>query len=46
MPINSYVTAVRGDFFAKWLLGSSESGADILELQRERQATPSKRFKE
>lgn len=46
MPINSYVIAARGDFFARWLLGSSETGADILELQNLRQATPSKKFKE
>jgi len=46
MPINSYVIVARGDFFARWLLGSSETGADILELQNLRQATPSKKFKE
>jgi len=46
MPINSYVIARRGDFFAHWLLGDADTGADILELQRERQATPSKKFSE
>jgi len=46
MPINSYVIVARGDFFARWLLGTSESGADILELQNLRQATTSKKFKE
>jgi len=46
MPINTYVTWERGEFFAKWLLGSREAGADIEELQKLRQATPSKRFKE
>jgi dipeptidyl-peptidase-4 len=46
MPINSYVIMMRGDFFAHWLLGSSETGADVLELQRQKQATPSKKFKE
>jgi len=46
MPIASYVIVARGDFFARWLLGSSETGADILELQNQRQATPSKKFKE
>jgi dipeptidyl-peptidase 4 len=46
MPIQSYVVMARGDFFAKWLLGASETGADMLELQRERQATASKKFKE
>lgn len=46
MPINSYVIVARGDFFARWLLGSSETGADILELQNQKQATPSKKFKE
>ena len=46
MPIASYVDMARGDFFARWLLGSSDTGADILELQNQRQATPSKKFKE
>ncbi len=46
MPINSYVIMARGDFFAKWLLGASDDRADILELQREKLATPSKKFKE
>jgi hypothetical protein len=46
MPINSYVIARRGDFFAHWLLGDTDTGADILELQRGRQATPSKKFSE
>jgi dipeptidyl-peptidase 4 len=46
MPINSYVIMARGDFFARWLLGSSDSGADIIELQNQRQATPSKKLKE
>jgi len=46
MPINSYVIVARGDFFSKWLLGSSENGADVIELQRAKQATPSKKLKE
>jgi hypothetical protein len=46
MPIASYVDMARGDFFARWLLGSSDTGADIIELQNQRQATPSKKFKE
>jgi dipeptidyl-peptidase 4 len=46
MPINSYVIMARGDFFARWLLGSSDTRADILELQNQKQATPSKKFKE
>src|SRR5467141_599076 len=46
MPINSYVVVARGDFFSKWLLGSSENGADIIELQRAKQATASKKLKE
>jgi dipeptidyl-peptidase 4 len=46
MPINSYVIARRGDFFAHWLLGADETDADIRELQREKQATPSKKFAE
>ena len=46
MPINSYVTVARGDFFAHWLLGESETGADIIELQNQKQATASKKLKE
>jgi dipeptidyl-peptidase 4 len=46
MPIQSYVIVARGDFFSKWLLGSSDTGADVIELQRAKQATPSKKFKE
>lgn len=46
MPIASYVDMARGDFFARWLLGSYDTGADILQLQNERLATPSKKLKE
>ena len=46
MPIASYVDMARGDFFARWLLGSYDTGTDIIELQNERQATPSKKLKE
>ena len=46
MPIQNYVILARGDFFSKWLLGSSDTGADIIELEREKQATPSKGFKQ
>ena len=46
MPIQSYVIVARGDFFSKWLLGSSDSGADVIALQRAKQATPSKKLKE
>ena len=46
MPINTYVIARRGDFFAHWLLGGDETDPDILELQREKQATPSKKLAE
>jgi dipeptidyl-peptidase 4 len=46
MPIVSYVDMARGDFFAHWLLGSYDTRADILELQNQKQATPSKKFKE
>ncbi len=45
-PIQSWVIVRRGDFFAHWLLGDYETGSDIIELQREQQATPSKIFKE
>ena len=46
MPIVSYVAMARGDFFAHWLLGASDTRPDILELQNQKQATPSKKFKE
>jgi dipeptidyl aminopeptidase/acylaminoacyl peptidase len=46
MPINSYVIVARGDFFSRWLLGSADANADIPELQRQKQATPSKKIKE
>ncbi len=46
MPIASYVDMARGDFFARWLLGSYDTGADIIQLQNERLATPSKKLKE
>ena len=46
MPIQNYVILARGDFFSRWLLGSSDTGADIIELEKEKQATPSKRFKQ
>ena len=46
MPIQNYVILARGDLFSRWLLGSSDTGADIIELEKEKQATPSKRFKQ
>jgi dipeptidyl aminopeptidase/acylaminoacyl peptidase len=46
MPINSYVIVARGDFFSRWLLGSSDTGADVIELQRAKQSMPSKKLKE
>jgi dipeptidyl-peptidase-4 len=46
MPINSYVIVARGDFFSRWLLGAAEANANIFELQRLKQATPSKKLKE
>ena len=46
MPISNYVIWQRGEFFARWLMGSAEAGADVMELQRAKQATPSKKLKE
>ena len=46
MPINTYVIWQRGEFFARWLLGAEDRGADVMELQRAKQATPSKKLKE
>jgi hypothetical protein len=31
------VAAMRADFFCRWLLGESKDGADIVELNRERE---------
>jgi dipeptidyl-peptidase-4 len=44
MPDAEYVFWMRANYFCKWLLGSSETGPDVLELAREHQATPSDKF--
>lgn len=41
MPDAEYVFWMRANYFCRWLLGSSETGPDVIELQRDRQATPS-----
>jgi dipeptidyl-peptidase 4 len=41
MPEAEYVFWMRANYFSRWLLGSSETGPDVLELAREHQATPS-----
>jgi dipeptidyl-peptidase 4 len=41
MPDAEYVFWMRANYFCRWLLGSSETGPDVIEMQRERQATPS-----
>lgn len=41
MPDAEYVFWMRANYFCRWLLGSSETGPDVLELAREHQATPS-----
>ncbi|MFZ3245514.1 MAG: DPP IV N-terminal domain-containing protein [Candidatus Acidiferrales bacterium] len=41
MPEAEYVFWMRANYFCRWLLGSSETGPDVLELAREHQATPS-----
>ena len=33
----AWVAAMRADFFCRWLLGESKQGADIVELNRERE---------
>lgn len=45
-PIAGYVLVRRMDFFARWLLGSSDTNPDILLLQNEKQHTPSNKFVE
>lgn len=39
MPDAEYVFWMRANYFCHWLLGSSETGPDVLELAREHQAT-------
>lgn len=41
MPDAEYVFWMRANYFSQWLLGSSETGPDVLELAREHQATES-----
>ncbi|MHB8755932.1 MAG: S9 family peptidase [Candidatus Acidiferrales bacterium] len=45
-PDAEYVFWMRANYFCRWLLGYSETGADIIELQNEKQATPSHKFAE
>ncbi|MGH9476617.1 MAG: DPP IV N-terminal domain-containing protein [Terriglobales bacterium] len=45
-PIASYVLVRRMDFFAHWLLGESDTSADILLLENEKQHTGSAGFVE
>ncbi len=42
-PINEYVIMRRGDFFARWLMGTDNETADIVELQRDRLAAPGRK---
>ncbi len=46
MPDAEYVFWMRVNYFCRWLLGSSETGPDVIELQNEKQATPSHKFEE
>jgi dipeptidyl-peptidase 4 len=41
MPEAEYVFWMRANYFCHWLLGTSETGPDVLELAREHQATES-----
>ncbi len=45
-PLASYVLVRRMDFFARWLLGASDTNPDILLLEDEKQHSPSDRFNE
>jgi len=45
-PLASYVLVRRMDFFARWLLGASDTDPDILLLQNEKQHSPSDKFVE
>lgn len=43
-PVASHVLVRRMDFFARWLLGASDTNPDILLLQNEKQRSPSDKF--
>jgi dipeptidyl aminopeptidase/acylaminoacyl peptidase len=45
-PLSSYVLVRRMDFFARWLLGASDTNPDILLLQDEKQHSASDEFAE
>lgn len=42
-PVSGYVNWMRGDYFARHLLGSSADAIDIVELNREREQTGDKK---
>jgi dipeptidyl aminopeptidase/acylaminoacyl peptidase len=42
-PVSSYVTWLRGDYFARHLLGSSDDSVDILQITREQEQVGDKR---
>jgi dipeptidyl aminopeptidase/acylaminoacyl peptidase len=42
-PVSGYVNWLRGDYFARHLLGSSAESVDILELNREQEQTGERR---
>jgi dipeptidyl-peptidase-4 len=42
-PVSGYVNWLRGDYFARHLLGTSSDSVDIIELNREREQTAGRR---
>ena len=42
-PVSSYVNWLRGDYFARHLLGSSDDSVDILQITREQEQVGDKR---
>ena len=42
-PVSGYVNWLRGDYFARHLLGTSSDSVDIVELNREKEQTGAKR---
>ncbi|HJU43407.1 MAG TPA: DPP IV N-terminal domain-containing protein [Vicinamibacterales bacterium] len=42
-PVSGYVNWLRGDYFARHLLGASSENVDIVELNREKEQTGNKR---
>jgi dipeptidyl-peptidase 4 len=45
-PVSDYVNWLRGDFFSRHLLGTSDTNIDITQINREREQTGERRREE